>query len=876
MIRDESRLGWWALVMMGWLAVLMPATGRAAEYTIGPVPAWVVPITSGVASTDEISQGSFGEVYLLADTQVLAGDQQRVTYHRLVTNAVNASGVSSVANIQIPFDPSYQTLVLHSINIVRHGHVIPKLATARIQVLQRETELEARIYDGAKTVSVFLDDVREGDTVDYSYSTTGRNPVFKGLDFGRDSLQFAVPIARIHSRLLVPLDKHVNFATRNTTIKPVVSEHNGLRDYVWDSANPHVLKVENDAPFWYMPYAEVAWSEFADWAAVAQWAQPLYQVPASLSPELQAQVDRIAKTEKTSVGRMLAVLKLVQSDVRYLGVEIGQNSHAPNPPDLVYSRRFGDCKDKTLLALTLLDHLGIEAHAALVNTGLRRGLADTLPSPGVFDHVLIQARVDGKVWWIDPTRYTQKADLAHLYQPDYGLALVVDSRTQGLTAMPRADAASAGHQLNVVFDASAGFDKPVRYTLETVITGMYAEAMRVKLSATNFADVEKSYLNFRAMRYPHVKLAAPLQIKDDEAANRIVIKETYTIADMVSPSDDGKRSLVGIFMPEIAQALREPSATVRKSPLRLLYPQNVNQHTEVLLPANWPIKPSATTIDDPAFHFEQAVIIDGSRLVIIDDYQALTDEVATQDMPRYVSNLARAREAAGYELSWSKAAAASTAAIAKPSGLDRMNWPLVMLALGMFGFWTWLAVAAYRYDPPPSDDSDKRWSGIGGWLLLLAVALVLRPVMYGFSLMRVVNAMSFDHWSQLTTYGSHAYNALWAPLLLLELAHALGQFVFSLLLLLLFFRHRSNFPRLALVAMVIGVVVHIVDASLGSLIPAIKSTSQDSARLVEGIIGTAIWSAYLLQSRRVKATFVQRSQASAPLPLTQAGEEVSP
>ena len=175
MIRDKSRLGWWALVMMGWLAALMPAMGRTAEYTIGPAPAWVVPTAPGVASPDEINQGSYGEVYLLADMQVLAGDQQRVTYHRLVTSAINASGVSAVANVEISFDPSYQTLVLHSINIVRHGHVIPKLSTARIQVLQRETGLEARIYDGAKTVNV------DANTVFKTVNAAGTAPATAAL-----------------------------------------------------------------------------------------------------------------------------------------------------------------------------------------------------------------------------------------------------------------------------------------------------------------------------------------------------------------------------------------------------------------------------------------------------------------------------------------------------------------------------------------------------------------------------------------------------------------------------------------------------------------------------------------------------------------------
>ena len=43
-------------------------------------------------------------------------------------------------------------------------------------------------------------------------------------------------------------------------------------------------------------------------------------------------------------------------------------------------RRFGDCKDKTLLLLSLLDALGIEAYPALVNTDVQRGIRQQAPS----------------------------------------------------------------------------------------------------------------------------------------------------------------------------------------------------------------------------------------------------------------------------------------------------------------------------------------------------------------------------------------------------------------------------------------------------------------------------------------------------------------
>ncbi|MEO8809085.1 MAG: DUF3857 domain-containing protein [Rhodanobacter sp.] len=853
-----------ALLIIALLAVA-PVTALAAEYTVGPVPAWVVPTTAGTAAANQASRGSQGVAYLLTDTQILAG-ARRVTYRRLVSTALNADGVSTLANIEIAFDPAYQTLVLHSINIVRHGRVIPKLATARLHVLQRETELETRIYDGSKTVNVFLDDVRVGDTIDYAYSRIGRNPVFQGRDFGAMSLQFGAPVARIHARLLVPLDKPMAIELRNTTMKAVVSEHDGLRDHVWNVVDPAVLSVEAGAPDWYSPYAEVEWSEFPDWSAVARWAQPLYQVPDRLDASLQAQVDRIAKAEKTPAGRMLAALRLVQGEVRYLGVEIGQNSHAPNPPAVVFARRFGDCKDKTLLTLTLLKHLGVEAHAALVNTRLQRGIEDGLPNPGAFDHVLVQARVDGKTWWLDPTRYTQNADLAHVFQPDYGPTLIVDSATQRLTAMKHAGADDSGSSLRVTFDASSGFDKPVPYTVETTSRGEVADSLRATLASTNVADLQKNYLNFYANDYPHMAVTAPMRVHDDEANNLITTVERYTISDMSLPADEGTGRTAAIHLSDIAQALRDPVVTIRKSPLQLVYPHDVSQRTEVLLPEDWPVNSHTTTIEDAAFRFVQTVTKKGTHLTVTDHFQTLTDEVPAEDMARYLGNLARARNIAGYQFSWNKAAATGQGA----SAMDRMNWPLALLALCMVGFFSWLSVIAFKYDPSPANEPDQCLVGIRGWLLLLTLGLVLRPLVFGFSLLPLTRAMSLDTWSSLTTYGGSAYNAWWAPLLLFELAANLAQLVFSVLLLVLLFKRRTSFPRIAILLLGASIALQVGDLVLSRLVPGMKTTPDDISKALGGVLGVAIWVAYLLGSRRVKATFVRRYRISAPPPLPEA------
>lgn len=859
--RASSRIIWLAALLLA-LSVWLPACVNAAEYSTGPAPDWVMPVKPGVATSDQLAQRSGGVVYLLTDVQRRADRQQRVGYYRLVRTAINAKGVDEVANIELAFDPSYQSLTLHWITIVRDGTVIAKLATAKIHVIQRETELEAKIYDGSKSVNVFLDDVRVGDTIDYAYSITGRNPVFGGREFGTFSLQFSVPVARIHRRLLLPAGMHVVLERRHTTAAATTSQHDGWQDHVWDVSDVPGLKVENGAPDWYSPYGEVSWSEFPDWGAVARWARPLYQPPVNLSPALQVQVDQIAAAEPTAEGKMLAVLRLVQTDVRYLGVEIGQNSHAPTTPSVVYERRFGDCKDKTLLTLTLLGRLGVEAYPALVNTRVRKGLSDVVASPGAFDHVLVQARVGGRNWWIDPTRDTQNTTLENLFQPDFGLALVVDRHARGLTAMRRAEPASSSRKLRAVFDARAGFDKPVPFSMETTTEGQAADSLRGWLSATNLVDAQKSYLNFYANSYSSIAVAAPLQVRDDEAQNRLVTTESYRIDAFSEPSEEDAGNLAQIAFPDITHVLQDPSVTVRSSPLELAYPQDIRQHTEVLLPEEWPVEPSTKVISDPAFRYTQTVAASGHKVIITSHFQSLVDEIQAEHLPRYLANLARARAIAGFQFTW-----ASPTAETGASGVDRMNWPVALLALGMVGLFAWLAMLVYRYDPLPAAAPDLQWAGIAGWLLVLAFVFAIRPLVLGSTLGDLVDVMSIHTWSVLTTFGSSTYHALWAPLLLFELAAAMAQITFAVLVLLLLFKRRTSFPRMALLALSAGVLLQLVDLWLVSLLPATEVTAKDVSQAIGNVLGAALWIGYLLRSRRVKATFVRRYQGNLPPPM---------
>ena len=478
----------WALGVWG-MAHAAPAP--APEYKIEKTPAWITPIAPDTQTPLTQAQQSEGVSYLLVDRQILVQGSTRQTYYHSALKIQNESGLENSSNVEIRFDPSYQTLHLHAVQIRRGDKIISKLQPSAIKILQREKSLEQLIFNGSKTANLFLEDVRVGDVVEYAYTVRGNNPVFGGKHYSQFDMQWGVPVLQIHARLLTEPGRKLAFKPQNNAPEPVERQVGGLQEYVWNQKAIASLRVRDDAPPWFDPYPSVQWSDFPDWQSVVQWGLPLYAVPTRLPAELAAEAERIKNKYPSPEERAAEALRYVQKTVRYLGVEVGPGSHAPTAPELVLSRRFGDCKDKTLLTLTLLKAVGVEAQAALVNTRYRRGIAQWQPSPGAFDHVIVRAKVGAEEFWLDPTLQAQMGGLRDISQANFGYALVLEPQQTALTEIRQGNAMVYNRKVLAMLDSTAGTDKPVSFTVTTVLDGLSAERMRNSLAKDAPDDVQK-------------------------------------------------------------------------------------------------------------------------------------------------------------------------------------------------------------------------------------------------------------------------------------------------------------------------------------------------------------------------------------------------
>ena len=136
------------------------------EYQIQPAEDWVKQqqLIATEIPANKIADGTY---YLLLDTQIKVAEQApSKRYTRTVMQAVNQTGIDSISQLNLDFDPSYQTLTLNGLGIIRDGQYIDKLASAQFKVLQRETELANRIYNGSLTLNIIVDDMRINDQLD--------------------------------------------------------------------------------------------------------------------------------------------------------------------------------------------------------------------------------------------------------------------------------------------------------------------------------------------------------------------------------------------------------------------------------------------------------------------------------------------------------------------------------------------------------------------------------------------------------------------------------------------------------------------------------------------------------------------------------------
>jgi hypothetical protein len=625
--------------------ILLYLTGFNAEaetlsngYRVDSIPNWVIERPYDL----DKSQADIQAVqYLLVDQQrKLLSDMHKSPpqyFYHFVLRLLNSAGLSKYSQLEISFNPAYQTLRLHSLKVIRDGVARELADRVYVRMVQQEEQLASDIHDGKITAVLIPEDIRVGDIIDYSYTIEGRNPIFGDRHFGASPLNFDVPVDKLALRILTDSDRFL-FRSVGAELKPSTRRMNRLREYSLVQTDIAKVIDEGETPPEHSPFAWIDYSEYDNWHDVNQWATQLYSGVATESSEVNALARKLERQSDNDADYITRALFFVQNEIRYVGLELGENSHRPRAPDEVLKKRYGDCKDKSLLLATLLRLRGIQAWPALVANGSRYGVIRDLPSPGAFDHVITLVEYRGKRYWLDGTRLYQAGGLDELGFSDYGYALVVGHRDTDLQRMyPEPPLAS---RVDVTEEIIAtDFNNPVVLKIKTVYRRNAAEVQRYQFQNLSLESIKRHYLEYFSRFYDTISATQPPTYEDDTRHNRFTINESYRIDDYWKHKD----SLVynKIYNLSYLETLKRPKVRQRKTPYHLGSPRQITSVLELHYPKQVVLKldENPVSIENPTLHYTyQDQFTDGiythtSSLLV------KRKDVAVTDMDNYLHSI---------------------------------------------------------------------------------------------------------------------------------------------------------------------------------------------------------------------------------------------
>lgn len=628
------------------VALALPLFAR--EFDVRPAPAWVEQldvVTNVVVAKQNVRWGIYD---ILSDHQVREGAE----YFRTVRKVLSPSGVQNASELQLDFDPSFEKLTIHEITLVRDGTAYDALEADSIRVIDKEDDTANRIYDGTRTALVFLRDIRPGDVLDYSWSLTGANPILGGRYTGEYDLSSAVPARRIRHRLLWPAGRALQWRGAAPVIASSLegralspSEGDGLSEEMkvltWEATDVPALDVEDSIPSWYEPWRAVQVSEFASWHSVAMWAEEMFRLDERSKFEVRALADEIRAAHATRDAQVTAAIRFVQDDIRYLGLEMGRNSHEPHQPWETLDARWGDCKDKTLLLVALLRELGLEAYPALVNTRLQHRIEEKLPSPFLFDHVIAHVVDNGRTYWVDGTISDQGGTLTNLDTPSDRRALIVRPETMALTKMGTNARSMTRVEQNYT---TAKYGAPTLLEVRTTYTGGDADAMRSELASLSLEDYAHDRINDLAVDQPKIAADGLPVVKDDRMRNTLVVTERYRIPELWK---DGHWT----WYPRVLDAhLVRPDTMIRRMPLAFPHPLHVEQIARFNFPTELEVEKSTSVTETKTFRYEYAIDSNGKTVTVRQSLRALRDVVEVKDVADHLTQLNAIWGEIGYRL----------------------------------------------------------------------------------------------------------------------------------------------------------------------------------------------------------------------------------
>ena len=602
--------------------------------SIGAIPEWVEK-----AVVRDFGRRSGAPVTcLLRDSRIHV--PSRTIYTRTVTRLEGSQAVQQLSRVELPFDPHTRSLVIHSIAIFRNGTLKNMAELDRIEIIRREQGLESGIVNGEVSALLLLKDVRIGDVLDVEFSTVDGGSLFA------DDISWIVGLSAgyaVGTWSLVWIDREdrqLHIEGSHADIAYSEAAAGGLVTRTWLGRAIPEHEPEAQLPPDIFPYPVLQLTPFNGWGEIVSRLLAEWDFSAKDWAALEEELADIRQAAGGDDGRLVDLAVAAARDaVRYQNYSPGLLSVVPENVSVVWERRYGDCKEKSLMLVWLLGELGISAEPVLVASVIGKSLPHLLPAPTLFDHVVVRVTLDGKTLWIDPTDvYRGGHPSAWTYLP-FHHALPLAPGSDALIPIPE----HPQSYLEVREQVKATRGSPsTAHQVKFTFRGLRADGMRGMADAQGLSGVRRALQGFMESTRPGIEIEGDPVCEDDRTENVVRFEVTAIRPEGIKPHPGINMDHMTIAPFSFVGMLPGVDRIKRTHPLHIgrldLIEHSIRvEHPDIKV-ADYPLQ----SVVNPAFKAKAESFMEKGAPVFKFSLEVRRDRVQPGDLPAYRSDVEKA------------------------------------------------------------------------------------------------------------------------------------------------------------------------------------------------------------------------------------------
>lgn len=436
------------------------------------------------------------------DSYVYDANGRVVHTHYLAYKVLTQKGAEGWDAVSWHWEPWHEEHPTLRARVVTPDNVIHPLEPKTITDAPARDDDDKTYGDGG-VLRAPLPAIAPGSVVEEEQVSKESAPFFGAGTVVRYYFGRSVPVQ--HSKLVLdaPASLPLRYSLQlQPEMKPQKSEANGRVQVVFDQGPMEALdELENYLPKDTPGQPQVSFSTGVSWQDIAAGYGKIVDEKAALK-DVQSLVDGLVAGKTTPEEKAAAILQHLSREVRYTGVEFGDAAIIPHLPAETLKKKYGDCKDKATLAVTMLRAAGIPSFVALLNVGERYDVDADLPGMGLFDHAIVY--VPGKPdLWIDPT--DEYARLGQLPPTDQGrFSLIARAESTALVTIP--EASSRDNQVVETREFYLAENGPARVVERSEPHGVFESEFRSAYVDAENKDSRKNLRDYLANEYLSEKL----------------------------------------------------------------------------------------------------------------------------------------------------------------------------------------------------------------------------------------------------------------------------------------------------------------------------------------------------------------------------------